>query len=55
MNIYKNSSGTSFQPPPVRIDAVQQLNAMVNPFPDGAGNVHVFQKIGSLTVLAGTF
>ena len=37
------------------MNAMQQLNALVNPFPDGAEHVHVFQKLASLTVLAGTF
>ena len=53
MNIYELSGTVFIQP--VRINAVQQLDALVNPFPDGAEHVHVFQKLDSLTVLAGTF
>jgi hypothetical protein len=51
-NIYATEGGVFS--PPVRIDAVQQLNTMVNLIPDDE-NVSVFQKLGSLTVFAGTF
>jgi len=53
INVYEQS-GTVFSPP-VRIDAVQPLDVMVDPFPDSDEHIHVLQKLGSLTVLAGTF
>jgi hypothetical protein len=53
INVYE-TSGTVYSPP-VRFDVVQ-LDAIVDPFPDGDEHVHVFQKLASsLTVLAGTF
>jgi hypothetical protein len=54
VNIYATES--TVYSPPVRIDAVQPLDVMVNPFPDVDEHVHIFQKLASsLTVLAGTF
>jgi hypothetical protein len=54
INIYATES-TAFSPP-VKIAAMQPLDVMVNPVPDGDEHVHVFQKLASsLTVLAGTF
>jgi hypothetical protein len=52
INVYE-TSGTVYSPP-FRVGVVQ-LDAIVDPFPDLAEHVHVFQKLGSLTVLAGTF
>jgi hypothetical protein len=47
INVYEQS-GTVFSPP-VKIDAVQPLDVMVDPFPDTDEHVHVLQKLGSLT------
>jgi hypothetical protein len=52
INVYE-TSGTVYSPP-FRFDVVQ-LDAIVDPFPDLVEHVHVFQKLGSLAILAGTF
>lgn len=54
VNIYATES--TVYSTPVRIDAVQPLDVLVNPFPDLDEHVHLIQKLASsLTVLAGTF
>lgn len=53
INIYE-LNGVGFSPP-VKIDALQQLEAIITTFPDDPSHVHYFQQLSSLTVLAGTF
>jgi hypothetical protein len=53
--IYVYESETASFSPPVTVNAMQPLDAVTaNPFP-GADGLWYFQKLSSLTVLAGTF
>ncbi|MFA4901722.1 MAG: hypothetical protein WC600_03150 [Desulfobaccales bacterium] len=53
INIYATESAV--YSPPLKIAAMQPLGVMFDPLPDLDEHTHVFQRLGSLTVLAGTF